>query len=291
MGKKYSNILVLGAGGNFNQALVPQLIDGSYRVRAFDLRELDYGCECVVGSVRDYASVFEACKDMDVIVHAAGLHDTLPRSTAHPEAYDDFWLTNVHGTHVVYRAALEQGVKKVIFLSSIAYYKCGPGFIDEDWPASRPAHNYYDLSKVLSEDIARLCSSGHQVKSIVLRPGNFTGLPEPSFSFLGGRLRREDMAQAALLSIEYDPAESHFEVFNVLAGNPFSPEDLPGLAKQPLDVLEKYIPRVKDFLQEKGLEMKPMTTVMSCRRAQEKLGYKPQYTFETYLQSLGFKQP
>jgi nucleoside-diphosphate-sugar epimerase len=284
------NILILGAGGNFNQVLVPELIHDGYNVRAFDLIELNYDCQCIVGSVRDFDCVHKACEGIDTIIHAAGLHNTLPRSTKHPEAYEDFWQTNIHGTHVVYRAALEQGIRKVVFLSSISYYAPGPGYYDEDWPASRPAHNYYDLSKVLSEDIARLYSAGHGIESIVLRPGNFTGLPEPGFDFLGGRLRREDVAQAARLSIDYDPGDEKFQPFNILAGNPFGPEDFEDLQSRPLDALEKYYPGIKDFMKTKGLTWTGLTRVPSIKRAREQLNYNPQFTFETYLRDIAFSK-
>ncbi|HEY3416664.1 MAG TPA: NAD(P)-dependent oxidoreductase [Armatimonadota bacterium] len=284
-------ILVTGAGGNSNQILVPMLLKAGHTVIAMDVAALAYDCECVRASVLDDLAVEKHARGVDLIVHSAGTADhSLPRSPQAPDAYFGWWEMSAETTHHMYRAALYAGVSKVIFISSQEYYSYayGPGVIDEDYPASRPANNYYDLSKVISEDIAHYYAARHGMRSTLLRPGNFTGLPEPGPDFLGNRLRREDVAQAQFLCVGYEP-EGGFEAFNVMAGNPFQPEDLPDLMNRPMDLIERYYPGAKELMERNGMLWVGTDRLRTIRKAERKLGYRPHFTFERYLETLGWK--
>jgi len=153
MSKK--KILITGAGGRFCQILVPDLIEAGHSVVATDVAQLNYQCKCLTISVTDFPRLLTALWDVDVVLHAAGLHQQLPRTPTRPDAYDIFYQVNVTGTHNVLMAAQQAGVRKVIFISSIAYYAGGEGYIDEHWPAARPPDQYYSLSKVMAEDLCR----------------------------------------------------------------------------------------------------------------------------------------
>ena len=270
-------ILVTGAGGNSNQILIPMLINAGHRVIAMDIAAVQYDCDCVRTSVLDELSLLKYAIGVDVIIHAAGTAaHSLPRSPNAPEAYHIWWEMSAHSTHHLYRAALQADVPKVIFLSSQEYYSYahGPGVIDESYPASRPANNYYDLSKVISEDIAHYYAARHDIQSIMLRPGNFTGIPEPDPEFLANRLRREDVAQAEFLCLNYTP-EDGFEAFNVMAGNPFHPDDLPDLMIRPMDVIERYYPGAKALMGAHNIVWVGTDRLRTIHKAQQKLGYTP----------------
>jgi nucleoside-diphosphate-sugar epimerase len=271
--KMPKRIVVFGAGGRFNQVLVPQLIADGHTVQAVDIVPLRYECECIEASVVDYAATQRACRGMEIVIHAAALH-ILPRWPDSPQNYDAYWDANYTGTHNVFLAAMRCGVGKVIYSSSGVYYDMrDPRVVDEDWPACRPAPSIYDLSKVVGEDIARFYAAQHGLTVIALRYGNFVGDPEPSFDFLHARLRCEDAAQANYLSVIYEPPRGSFEPFNVLPGSPFQPEDVDDLVTRPMETLDKYYPGVAAFLED---------------RAKRMLGYRPHFTFETFLERLGW---
>ena len=120
----------------------------------------------------------------------------------------------------------------------------------------------------------------------MLRPGNFTGIPEPGPDFLANRLRREDVAQAEFLCLCYEP-EDGFEAFNVMAGNPFKPEDLPDLIKRPMHLIERYYPGAKSLMEKNNTIWAGTDRLRTIHKAQKKLGYKPQFTFERFLEELG----
>lgn len=284
-------ILVTGAGGNSNQVLIPELIEAGRTVVAMDINEVDYDCESVRASVLDDLALVTAAKGVDLIVHTAGTAShSLPRSPNNPEAYHGWWEMSALSTHHLYRSALYAGVPRIIFLSSQEYYSYdhGPGVITEDYAPARPAQNYYDLSKVISEDIALFYAARHDIASVVLRPGNFTGLPEPGPDFLGNRLRREDVAQCEMLCLDYAP-ENNFEAFNVMAGNPFQSEDLTDLMERPMDLIERYYPGAKTLMEAAGVTWKGTDRLRTIHKAQEKLGYSPQFTFERFLEKLGWE--
>ena len=285
-------ILVTGAGGNSNQILIPMLIEAGHTVIAVDTAALSYDCECIRASVLDDHAMVKHARGADLILHAAGTADhALPRTPQVPDAYFAWWEISGEATHHLYRSALYAEVSKVIFLSSQEYYSYahGPGVIDEDYPASRPANNYYDLSKVISEDIAHFYAARHGIRSIMLRPGNFTGNPEPGPDFLGNRLRREDVAQIEFLCLNYDP-EDGFEAFNVMAGNPFVPEDLPDLMKHPMDLIERYYPGAKALMEKNGVIWEGTDRLRTIHKAERKLGYQPRFTFERFLEKLGWRK-
>jgi len=284
-------ILVTGAAGNSNQVLVPLLIQAGHEVTALDIAPLDYPCRCVRTSVLDPLALLPYAQDVNLIVHTAGCPDhSLPRGPKNPEAYDAWFQLSGLATHALYRVALQADVQKIIFVSTQSVYATdrGPGVIDEAYPMARPAHNYYSLSKVFSEDIGLYYSAHHGIQSIMLRPGNFTGLPEPSPEFLGNRLRREDVAQAEMLCLDYAP-EDGFEAFNVLAGNPFCPKDLDDMSARPMELVQRYYPGAGELMAANGDTWQGTNRLGTIARAQRKLGYHPRFTFERYLERLGWQ--
>lgn len=285
-------ILVTGAAGNSNQVLIPELIEAGHTVTAMDVVAMNYECQCIRASIFDDLSLSKYARGVDVIIHAAGTADhALPRTPKVPEAYHDWWEMSAHSTHHLYRSALFAGVSKVIFLSTqeVYSYAHGPGVIDEDYHLSHPANNYYDLCKVISEQIGHYYAARHGIKSIMLRPGNFTGLPEPDPEFLDNRLRREDVAQIEMLCLAYEP-EDGFEAFNVMAGNPFQPADLSDLMNHPMDLIERYYPGAKALMEQHRILWKGTNRLRSIHKAQKKLGYNPRFTFERFLEKLGWKK-
>ena len=192
-------------------------------------------------------------------------------------------------THHLYRAALYAEVPKIIFLSTQDVYSQahGPGVIDESYPLSRPARSYYDLCKVMSEDIAWYYAARHGIRSIILRPGNFTGLPHPGPDFLDHRLRREDVAQCELRCLDYEP-ENGCEAFNVWAGNPFQTHDLADLQHRPLELIERYYPGAVAVMKSHGHTYKGSERLRRITRVEQRLGYKPTFTFERYLLDHGW---
>ncbi len=120
-------ILVTGASGFLGRALVNRLKDDTLVERLCVLSRDEHkiakladeydgkaSLRTFVGDVRDQSRLLFACKGVDVVIHAAALK----RIDAVVNESLELDKTNIQGTVNVLRAALECGVRKVLFISS-----------------------------------------------------------------------------------------------------------------------------------------------------------------------------
>lgn len=118
-------ILVTGGTGSFGSTFIKKIIKTKFKeIRVFsrdekkqeDLRlELkNKKVKFYIGDTRVYSSIYEACKNVDYIFHAAALKQ-VPSCEFYPmEAIQ----TNIHGTSNTIDAALKNSVKKLVLLST-----------------------------------------------------------------------------------------------------------------------------------------------------------------------------
>ena len=128
MNWKNKNILITGGTGSFGHQIVSQLIESIKpnkivifsrdEKKQYDMQNEFEGqkdlIEFIIGDVRDYASVYEATKSIDIVYHAAALKQ-VPNCEFHPfEAVK----TNILGAENVRRAAIENDVEVVVAVST-----------------------------------------------------------------------------------------------------------------------------------------------------------------------------
>ncbi|MFL6197046.1 MAG: NAD-dependent epimerase/dehydratase family protein [Thermoanaerobaculia bacterium] len=171
-------ILVTGGTGFTGKALVRRLLDLGHEVVALDYKEglktrelREWGAEVVLGSVTDPAVVRRAMEGAEVVQHLAAAF----REMNVPDRY--YWEVNVQGTRNVLEAALDQGVRKLVYCST-----CGvhgniarpPG--GEDAPI-QPA-DYYQRTKYEAEPIVH---EFHRrgLPAVILRPAAIYGPGDP----------------------------------------------------------------------------------------------------------------
>ena len=118
-------LLITGGTGSFGNAVLKRFLDTDIaQVRIFsrdekkqdDMRKryANPKLKFYIGDVRDYQSVLNATRGVDYIFHAAALKQ-VPSCEFHPmEAVK----TNVLGTENVLEAAIQNGVKRVVCLST-----------------------------------------------------------------------------------------------------------------------------------------------------------------------------
>lgn len=89
----------------------------------------------------------------DVIVHAAAYTDVLAAESDRSKC----WNVNVAGTRAVVAAARETGARLVHISTDYVFYgdggRLGNGYREDDPPG--PVRNYYALSKLAAEEVAR----------------------------------------------------------------------------------------------------------------------------------------
>lgn len=118
-------LLISGGTGSFGNAVLRRFLDSDIdEIRIFsrdekkqdDMRKryASPKLKFYIGDVRDYNSILGATRDVDFIFHAAALKQ-VPSCEFHPmEAVK----TNVMGTENVLEAAIQNGVKRVVCLST-----------------------------------------------------------------------------------------------------------------------------------------------------------------------------
>jgi len=162
-------ILITGGTGSWGYELTKKLLEYSPKeIRIFSRNEFaqvnmkrefsDHpNLRYIIGDVRDYHSLFEACQDVDILFHLAALKH-VPICESQPlEALK----TNVDGTENVIRASILQRVKKVIDVST-----------DK---AVDPI-NFYGMTKAVGEKLMVWANDlSQETRFVCIRGGNVLG--------------------------------------------------------------------------------------------------------------------
>lgn len=177
-------ILLTGATGLVGSFTARRLLESGQKVRALVrpgsdrrlLADVIHRIDWVEGDLLDVLALERALDGVSQVVHAAALVSFVPRD--HRLMYQ----INVEGTINVVNACLQGGVKKLLFVSSVAALgrsakKTGPDqqIIDEAarWEES-PLNSHYAKSKYLAElEVWRGASEGLSV--VVVNPSVILG--------------------------------------------------------------------------------------------------------------------
>ncbi|WP_166418330.1 NAD-dependent epimerase/dehydratase family protein [Cochlodiniinecator piscidefendens] len=171
--KPFNRILITGAGGRLGTELRSGLAHLAEHVRISDRDEManiQPHEEAVVCELGDYDAVMALTKDVDAIVHFGGA----PLEVDFETILD----SNIRGSYHIYEGARKNGVKRVIYASSvhaIGYHDMQAN-IDADCPV-RP-DSLYGVSKNFVESLSRLYWDKFGIESLCLRI--FSSFPEPA---------------------------------------------------------------------------------------------------------------
>jgi UDP-N-acetylglucosamine 4,6-dehydratase len=162
-------LLITGGTGSWGYELTCKLLEKSPKeIRIFSRNEFAQvnmqrtfaehsNITFIIGDVRDYQSIFEACKGVDYVFHLAALKH-VPICEAQP---DEALKTNVQGTENVIQASIAHKVKKVIDVST-----------DK---AVDPV-NFYGMTKSFGEKLMiRANNLSDTTQFVCIRGGNVLG--------------------------------------------------------------------------------------------------------------------
>lgn len=129
----HKNIAMIGASGFVGTRLIDLLKDDTeYQVKNIDLQpSLFFNNLTVIGDVRDQEQMDRVLKGCDLVILLAAQHrdDVSPISL--------YYDTNVGGMEVTLKAMERNGIKRIIFFSSVAVYGLNKHNPDENHPATR----------------------------------------------------------------------------------------------------------------------------------------------------------
>lgn len=322
-------VAVTGPTGDLGIALVNAL-ERSRRVerivgmarRAFDpaqegWRKVEYR----QGDIQDRASVRDAVKGADAVVHLAFAVLTASEATR---------AVNVDGSRIVFEEAAKAGVERIAYASSVAAYGFhddNPDWLDEEVPArGTPEHPYSAQKAEVESVLADVLKRRRRTAAWVFRPPIVAGpraqtlleempyirlsdrmpdavvrlvasmpalkpvLPDPGTRFQ--LVHEDDLAQAFLAGVlgRGEPG-----AYNVSARDTLRVSDLaaalgwysipvPELAVDITADVVSRVPAVPDLVSWIHVVRKPV--LMKTERARRLLGWKPRYSSRRTLRVL-----
>jgi dihydroflavonol-4-reductase len=291
-------VLVTGATGFVGAAVARTLLAGEHEVRLLvrprsDRRNvLDLKAETVEGSLEDQASLRAAVDGMDALFHvAADYRIWVPNP-------DDMYKANVDGTVALMHAAMDAGVKRIVYTSSVATLGRNPDGqpANEDTPVKESDMiGHYKRSKFLAEEAVQGLINDKKLPAIIVNPSTPIGprdvKPTPTGRIIVDAARGlmpayidtglnvvhvDDVAQGHLLAFQkgevgqrYILGGENLSLADILAmiareaGRPAPSVQLPREALYPVAHLMEFFAR--------HFKTTPMVTVDSLRMAEKKM--------------------
>jgi len=174
-------VLVTGANGFIGSNLCRRLLSEGYGVNALvrkssDLHFLEgLGVKLFYGDITLPETLKPALEGVKKVFHVAGL-------AADYGPFSLFEKINFRGTQHVAKAASEKGVKRLVYVSTVAFHGFGKQNVTEEAP---PAKNLipYAQTKLMAEQWLWQFARTTSMEITAVRPGNVFGRNDRTFLF------------------------------------------------------------------------------------------------------------
>lgn len=213
-------ICITGSSGFIGKELT-QHLSSKHEIVGFAHNE---GCD-----ILNYEQLKSAIKGCDVVVHLAA-----HRKPYEDKTFKDYFETNCHGTFNVAQACMENGVKRLIFTSSMSYYGMEKGMpiktpvteestiltqrikVEDLSQEVRDCDIAYSTSKVIGEQILANYGMTKKFEVVILRlgPTRPKGVYKP-FGELKLHVKIENALQVIENAIESDK-KLWYETFSIV---------------------------------------------------------------------------
>ena len=266
-------VLVTGASGIAGQLVCRLLRAEGHAVRRADVAPPpndDLGAlEFVRCDTRTPTDVLRAVRGCEAVVHLAAWH-----SGHRPPVSDaTIFAVNVDGAFNVFEACRAEGVRAVVFASSMAY---GWGSV-------------YSVTKVLGEDLARMFHETTGAAVALLRYHDF--VPKPYLAFGAKLLRngvdRRDVAAATLAALQA-AVEGRIGLFRTIvhSDHHMPPEIVRDFGNGGVAWCEAQVPGARALLEKYAIALPDAVEQHDLSEAARVLGWRPQVGFVQFLRDL-----
>ena len=246
-------VVMIGASGFVGTRLIDLLkTDNNYELKNVDLLPSHFFNDVtVIGDVRKQEDMDKELSGADVVVLLAAQH----RDDVSPVSL--YYDTNVGGMEVTLKAMEKNGVRRLIFFSSVAVYGLNKENPSEDHP--KDPFNHYGKSKWQAEQALQEWHSSHSDWNInIIRPtvifgernrGNVYNLlsqiSSGRFLMVGKGTNKKSMAYVgnvvAFVKFLIEEKKSGYNVYNYIDKPDFDMNELIALVEK---VLNKHIPSI-----------------------------------------------
>ncbi|KAJ7069840.1 C-3 sterol dehydrogenase [Mycena amicta] len=166
--------LVIGGSGFVGRHIVQQLVDRKDTVAVLDLVQRYHDVPFYSADITDQAQVADVLRKTGTtcIIHTAS-----PPAALKLEDADLYYRVNVGGTNAIIAAALETGVRKLVFTSSAGIVFTGDDLIDVDerTPLPKVPKSAYNDSKAQAEAAVLAANGKNGLLTVALRPAGIFG--------------------------------------------------------------------------------------------------------------------
>jgi dihydroflavonol-4-reductase len=321
----YVKVFVTGGTGFIGGEVVRQLRERGEEVvclvrspeKAAKLREL--GCELTRGDLSDEAAIRQGIAGCDAVIHAAAMYEVGIPAKQRPA----MWEANVAGTERVMKAALDEKVGRIVYVSTVGIFgNTHKQVVDESYKNPETDFtSYYEETKLEAHKLVQRMIDEQGLPAIIVQPGGVYGPGDTSQvadlleQFFAGKLplmpfpelgicmtHVEDIAGGILLALDKGklgetyvisgPATTMREAIETVArvsGRKAPKRDLPtGLMKAmiPLGPLVGKLMGQPPNLRELISSADGVTFWAKYDKAQRELGYSPRGMDEGLRQTL-----
>lgn len=304
------NVTMIGASGFVGTRLLGLLKESgeNYQLKNIDLQPSHFFNDLtIIGDVRNQEQMDKELAGSDIVILLAAQHrdDVSPISL--------YYDTNVGGMEKTLKAMEKNGVKRIIFFSSVAVYGLNKKNPDEDHP--KDPFNHYGKSKWQAEQVLQEWHKTHPDWNVnIIRPtvifgernrGNVYNLLKQissgKFRMVGNGNNKKSMAYVgnivAFVKYMIDKCTTGYNVFNYIDKPDFTMNDLVNHVEK---VLGKHIPSTHfpywlgmfggycfdllAFITRKKLTISSVRVKKFCATTEfnatkvQKTGFKPPYT-------------
>ncbi len=300
-------ILVTGSEGFIGSHLTELLVEKGFEVKAFVrynfkndwgwLEESKYknDIEIYTGDVRDFDSVYDAMKDVDVVFHLAALIG-IPYSYISPLAYIK---TNTEGTYNILESGRKLNLKRIIITSTSEIYGTAQYVpIDEKHPYN--PQSPYAASKASADHLALSYYRSFGTPVTIIRPFNTYGprqsaravIPTIISQILAGKkqIKLGNLSPTRDLNYVKDIANGFItvglhentigDVYNLGSGQEISIRDL---AEKIIELTGKEVEIIGDTQRIRPEKSEVERLLSNAEKAKKVTGWEPKYTLKEGL--------
>jgi dihydroflavonol-4-reductase len=158
--------------------------------KAGELRGL--GCELVTGDLGDESAIRMGMRGCDAAIHAAAIYEVGIPAKQRPA----MWDANVTGTERVMAAALEEKVRRIVYVSTAGIFgNTHKRVVDESYENPETDFtSYYEETKLEAHKRVQRMIDGQELPAVIVQPGGVYGPGDTSQvadlleQFFAGRL-------------------------------------------------------------------------------------------------------